>query len=511
VEKEVESYDLDATALDRDGQPAVDSFALLINRDTGEGFAPSGAGSTLHVRLPKGHYVLSTIIFDGPDESRTSQVTTSGIDLTGGPQQVVMDARLAKPVTVTIPRPDAQQVAGSVLTSVSTPLGSFVFGIAGMFDGVFYGRVGPDVPIDGFFTKVSGGWAKAATDGTTDNSPYAYNVGFQVGGRIPSGFQRSVRDADLARVRTTYLSQLAGAVGTRITSNRTDDVPFGGVAVTNVATPFTRTEFYSVAPGLHWDSQFQEVLLDPATGLTTAATLSQELGVDRRRGPAEEVWNRPMFGPGFPGGYDPTDTGFVIRQGDTLFIQVPSFTDQFDRAGISTLERGSSTTLTLNGQPIAIGSNGGFSVPAADGVYTLTESDHRSSLFTFSTEVDATFTFHSAHVDARSIVALPVSAVRFDPELDNQGNARAGRVAIIPVSVQAQLGATGTANRSLSVQISYDDGKTWTPVTLRTDHGRTVAVVRYPNRAAFVSLRASAADVSGNTVQQTVIRAYRIR
>jgi hypothetical protein len=34
--------------------------------------------------------------------------------------------------------------------------------------------------------------------------------------------------------------------------------------------------------------------------------------------------------------------------------------------------------------------------------------------------------------------------------------------------------------------------------------------VQHPDRAGFVSLRASARDAGGNTVEQTIIRAYRI-
>jgi hypothetical protein len=56
--------------------------------------------------------------------------------------------------------------------------------------------------------------------------------------------------------------------------------------------------------------------------------------------------------------------------------------------------------------------------------------------------------------------------------------------------------------------VSYDDGKTWLePLSSRVgDHG--VAFLRPPAGEGFVSLKASAADAAGNTVEQTLIRAY---
>ncbi|MEV4757671.1 hypothetical protein AB0J86_21515 [Micromonospora sp. NPDC049559] len=59
--------------------------------------------------------------------------------------------------------------------------------------------------------------------------------------------------------------------------------------------------------------------------------------------------------------------------------------------------------------------------------------------------------------------------------------------------------------RELAVEASYDDGATWNRVPVRDGAAR----VRHPAGAGFVSLRATAADGAGNTVRQTVVRAYR--
>ncbi len=76
----------------------------------------------------------------------------------------------------------------------------------------------------------------------------------------------------------------------------------------------------------------------------------------------------------------------------------------------------------------------------------------------------------------------------------------------MPVRVDVQEGSAAARNRSLTVEASFDDGKTWQRVSVRDGE----AELRHPNRAGFVSLRATAVDRSGNTVTQTVIRAYEI-
>jgi hypothetical protein len=56
--------------------------------------------------------------------------------------------------------------------------------------------------------------------------------------------------------------------------------------------------------------------------------------------------------------------------------------------------------------------------------------------------------------------------------------------------------------RSLQAYASFDDGATWVPVKSLVPAGGKAG--------GFVSLRV-VADVGGNTVDQTVLRAYRLR
>jgi hypothetical protein len=51
--------------------------------------------------------------------------------------------------------------------------------------------------------------------------------------------------------------------------------------------------------------------------------------------------------------------------------------------------------------------------------------------------------------------------------------------------------------------LSYDDGRSWTEIRLDRRHQATVH-----HRHGFVSVRVLATDHNGNSVEQTVLRAY---
>jgi len=78
------------------------------------------------------------------------------------------------------------------------------------------------------------------------------------------------------------------------------------------------------------------------------------------------------------------------------------------------------------------------------------------------------------------------------------------------VKVERQAGAGTVQVRTLTVQVSYDDGATWQPVPLESTPDGGVARLSHPKRAGFVSLRATMADTDGNTSEVRIIHAYRI-
>jgi hypothetical protein len=94
--------------------------------------------------------------------------------------------------------------------------------------------------------------------------------------------------------------------------------------------------------------------------------------------------------------------------------------------------------------------------------------------------------------------------VRAVGRVDDQGRAPAGCFFPLKLVVQRQPGAPAVPLAPVRVEVSFDDGATWRVAPGGTDQ----VVVHHPAAAGFVSLRITARDIRGNSVVQTVIRAY---
>jgi len=123
--------------------------------------------------------------------------------------------------------------------------------------------------------------------------------------------------------------------------------------------------------------------------------------------------------------------------------------------------------------------------------------------------VDARWTFHST--TTTTATALPLSVVRFSPVLSAQDSAPKSGKFSIPVQIQRMPGASSTKVQTLSVDVSYDGGKTWTAATLSGSGTAWTATVTHPGSTGFVSLRTKETNADGTTVQETIIRAYALK
>jgi hypothetical protein len=129
-------------------------------------------------------------------------------------------------------------------------------------------------------------------------------------------------------------------------------------------------------------------------------------------------------------------------------------------------------------------------------------------VFDVSTTVSAEWTFRSGFAEGDEAVPVKASAIRFTPRVDAANSAPAGVPFLVPVSLQHNGTGAVDRPRSLKVEVSYDEGKTWkrAPTILNA-----VAVLYHPANADSVSLRATATDRDGGKVTETVLRAYKLR
>jgi subtilisin family serine protease len=505
VDREAESYDLTLVHTGRTGEPPAFYGTTLVDLDRGELFDVFGSDATTTTHLKKGRYaVLSVIADDDGTTTATTFLAEPQLVLSAN-QALTLDARLGRPIKVTVPLASATPVLANVDTLVETPNMSLDFGLLGFgFDGMFSAQIGPDTSVPGFTSLVYATFAQAIDDDITD-SPYVFYMAWFTAGRMVTGLDRRLDWGQLATVRAEYAVSAEGVHGFRgAWPVSASGVSMGMSLVMPFRLPFSRTEYYN-ADGVRWVREFDETAGEPWDGVSMMMAAPTAFRPDST---IKERWNNAVFGPAMP--EPPIDFLWATRQGDTVVFAPPMFGDGVGREGysVTTTEH---TTVTRDGEVILDEpyAGVGFDAPPGAANYKVAIEADRGAPFTLSTHVAATWTFRSSHVDGEAAARLPLSVVRFAPPLDVYNSAPAGKKVTIPVTVDSQPGAKAPHNRSLTVDVSFDDGKTWQSVPLSHDDGQTVVVVLSPEAPGFVSLRGAATDAAGNTVTVTVIRAYR--
>jgi subtilisin family serine protease len=520
--KEPPSHELRVTALDRDGQPSPFDIATLVDLQTGRFIDifldDVGQGAE---RLPRGQYTLYS--FQSRFDPETEALVYSAllaqplVDLDRD-LSIALDARLARPIQIQVPRSSARRASESAEFARSTARDFTGAGTIISFRNrphstalLYTAQLGPDLPAADLASIIGSIWAEPAPgqgQGFTD-SPYQYNLAFHRFGRLPTGLSRRVQPAELATVHADYSAQAPGL--TAMIQPNAESAAGGPPVGTPGATipfhlPASRTEYFH-AEGLKWRLLFMEED-GPFNTITTrlAPWVTFEAGRDYHT-----RWNQAVNGPSL--GFPPEPDQWVTRLGDQLHFSLSLFSDRTERQGHSSLEAGASR-LFRDGQLIAETDeprDGEFDLSPGLATYRLELEATRALPSQLSSQIDLAWTFRSEHVAGDEPARLPVMTVRFAPILDEHSRAPAGRFFLIPVAISRQLDAPSAPLTRLTVDASYDRGKTWqaAPVLRLGDIG--VAVVRHPARQGLVSLRATAVDRSGNAVEQTILDAYRLR
>ncbi|MEO3819284.1 S8 family serine peptidase [Plantactinospora sp. B24E8] len=501
VEREPESYNLTLSHLDRAGDVPVDYTSSLDGVDVSTSTMLYDEDGTVTVRLPRGRYHLTSTIRTGGDGS-VSLLTRPELALTAD-TTLTLDARVARPAaSVTVPRTGAQPM-GSVVgffreLSDGTELSTSVTSFAG-FTGLFTAHLGAALPAAEMRGRVLSWWGENGSAGDLGDGAHLYHLAWYPPGRLPSGFERQVRESDLAVVQARHVTEYPGTRLDKIISSSVPGYVDAWALGTSVAVPAERTEYYSTETGVRWSAS---VYGNDDPGQQSEPTAYPA-------GPVVQRWQQAPFGPGFPApaGYEDL---WMSRTGDRFWLVPPMFSDQtLGHAGFADLAA-QRRVLLRDGREVLPNADGDYEVPAAAANYRFTVEAERPAAAQLSTRVSASWTFRSGRPADGRIQHLPVQAVRFAPDLDGRNAAPAGREFRMPVRVQRQAGADPAGCASLTVDVSYDDGRTWRPVRLVGTGADRVAVLTHPTGAGFVSLRAAATDTAGNTVQQTIIRAYRL-
>jgi Subtilase family len=516
-------YTLTVRGIDRLGQPVTGSFADVMSVDNVNNFLAEQSfyQGMLKYSVPAGNYDIASFI--------TTQEADGSVDysLVNAPQvsvrhntTVVLDARKATRFQVATPRPSSPVTAQLQLQRNDAA------GVPFTTDFVTFGATrlyaAPNAPVtEGqlyFYPSVRLGDASGGTD------RYIYDMEFPYVGSIPRSLAETVTAAQLATIHARYHSPYPGRAELPWQASMT-------FAASTLAAPLARTEYVLPVSGLLW---FHDVVLDEQDffGFTQDTVHPYQAGQE-----LSDDWMSQPAPPGLE--QEPTagETCPVCRSGDTLSLQLMPFTDAAGHYQLPDPSVSSQLSLyqdgTLTGQ--APSTFAQFPMSPSPAAYKLVlDQSRQAPWWPTTTQTDTTWTWNSQERPPDQLppgwtcptgggggrTPLATTGCSFEPLLFAGYQTGAGTDDVVPAATRAtislsighQEGAAATPITSVAAQVSFDDGSTWTPVTpTETAPGHYQLAYQQPalsQTSGFASLHITATDAAGNSIDQTVIRAY---
>ncbi|KJY28352.1 hypothetical protein [Streptomyces sp. NRRL S-495] len=492
------TYTLTIRHLGRDGRVPTHyrtSVTGISGPGAGRSEQPHDASGTTSVRLPGGRYLLESSLWTDRVADGTDWIVQPRLDLDRD-TTVTVDARTTAPVDVTPPDGSAAFLNSGMFIEVTHEGATRMASIVKATPTLRTAHLGPETEAgsvkqwyDSYWTTRTGGYALGRTfSGTRALTGLTYHC---TAGELAALELRAAARPDAGGAGTgagtgTAVIDLAPTVG-----------PAAGPSVGaswSLPVPGTATLFVTPGRG-RWDV----VYTAPAAPGARPNRYFVD-GIALRAGATTvHTFDSPVVGPALAG------RAGVEREGDTLTADLPLLADgdghvptapSFDTAWAGLYRDGALLHARSGGLDRAT-----FTVPPGPASYRLAATVARRGATGATTRVNASWTFRSATTTGP--VPVPVSVVRFSPGLGPAGTAPAGSPMRVPVTVQGAA-ADGRV-RSLTVSMSADGGSSWTVLPV---HKGAVTV---PNPAAgtSVSLRAELTDTDGNTLDQTLVDAYR--
>jgi subtilisin family serine protease len=530
--KQDDMVDLTLRALDRDGQPGIATVRISpykaldgrYNRERVYYLSPEQPEYTL--RMPEGDYNLWSLVgtFDESGDSIEEQT------IVGNPRlrvrapnfEVTLDAREAVPLEVDTPRPSTTRWVtmnwwrgqpGTVMYADDTWSWSL-----GAEDGPERVSVTPTARVhDAPFGVVT----SFAADGPSQGKRYAYDLSFEEQGQVPVDMSYRARERDLAALKTTVHGSGTGERGWLLHQSQFADCDCGAPLVESYQAEVgtTRTDYVTTGDDLTTISAWQYLFNRPADLLYSRVARAYRPGEQY-----DDEFLKAPYSSGVPqsairaAGRSPVS----VRDDDRLYYSLAAFTDA---AGHWTPNFGPASTSSrvfLDGEQVYQNDyslSGSLTVPREQGTYRIEgDVDHDGSIVGLSTHISTAWTVRSAQtaqeqrlplIDVDYLDVRKAGTARSALDLTNAA-ARNARVELV-LEATHQQGSVAPTVRQLSVEVSYDDGVTWEDAAVEGARGDFVASYQHAATGDYVSLRIHARDAAGGRLDQTLIRAYRLR
>ncbi|MFE3159865.1 S8 family serine peptidase [Streptomyces sp. NPDC059221] len=498
VEREVESYDLTVKTIGRDGKPAefVDSNLFgLTGSAVGQWLSPTSTDGTAKVRVPAGGYTLNTGVTVDPEDyaKGTDWLSRPKLDVNKN-LSLTMDARKAKPVKFTLPAAGTTPLLATTELQYASEDNAYGYGwLLDSYKNFRTAHFGPKVTDGSLSQNWVGSWIKGTS------TRYDIATGGPVTGAA-TGYERKYTTGQLAKVSLSLGSPAKGKTGEVAPSGMLPGVDGGWSAWSPHKIPGAVTAYVSTADKVRWSFDFSQDGPVDEDGYPVTEALYSIAPQSLKAGKSyTKKVNTAVFGPAVSSSLG------VLRDGDNIVGMLPLVADGRGNVGDSAYSS-VSTVLYRNGKKLVQNEDPlsgvvPMAVPSGAADYRLTTSMRRSTkLSPVSTRIDASWTFRSKHTTAPTM--LPVSTVRFTPDVTLDSRVTAGRTASVPVTVQGA--AAGKNIKSLTVYVSYDAGKTWKKSTVKAGK----LSVKNPAKGKSISYRANVTDKQGNKSSVSIYNAY---
>lgn len=497
--------------------------------------------------VPAGHYELVSFIATAhPGGGNDFTLATNPEALVTGPTTVVLDSRRAVPVVARTAEPTTQ-VFGS-MTLGRTPAHGLSFTTSLIILGSTPMYATPTAPVRvgsmGFVPELRLGDSEGSTDHVV------YDLVFPNKGAIAATQDHTITPEQVTTIRARYPSLVPGRlqVDARIPALSWQA---GIDSLSGLFTaPTERIEYVSAHPDIRW---LHQVSPDPQNGSGVMTDRWQILEPGQR---LDTTWLGPAA---HPAGQQETlplaQECPACRKGDNLSVLLwPWGDNESGHWGAYDFPTGDGSSTTAfqvyeNGALIADRDQAIGVVPlsADPAEYRLVlDAARRAPWWPTSTSTHTEWAYTSARrstdqvpaewgcgrkggggrAEADSAAAPappggggepcsaePLLFVEYDLPTDLTDTLPAGTTTSLTITVGHQLHAAATAVSSASVQVSFDDGATWTDApteAIAGEPGTYRAGFTTPQSGTgtgYISLRVRAEDAAGSRIDQSITRA----